>query len=207
MKHFDEKAAGWDEPKRVKLALKIARAVTERVRLDRGMDVLDFGCGTGLVSLPLSRRARSVTGVDTSAGMLKVFRGKLRGERFRNVRARRLRSASARIAGRYHGIVSSMTFHHVAGIPALLARLRRILRAGGWIAVIDLDSEGGRFHDHADGVFHHGFDRARLKKLFLEAGFTGIRVRTVAYVEKPAPDGKPRRFPAFLMTARLSAEG
>ena len=48
------------------------------VKLSPDMDLLDFGCGTGLISLHLQPHVRSLWGVDTSSGMLEVFQGKLK---------------------------------------------------------------------------------------------------------------------------------
>ncbi len=60
---FDKAAPTWDqEPQRVKLASDVARAIAETAHPDRGMDVLDFGCGTGLLTLQLQPLVRSITG-------------------------------------------------------------------------------------------------------------------------------------------------
>jgi precorrin-6B methylase 2 len=49
---FDKEAAAWDEqPARVQLAGDVAAAIVRQVTLRTDMDVLDFGCGTGLLTL------------------------------------------------------------------------------------------------------------------------------------------------------------
>jgi ubiquinone/menaquinone biosynthesis C-methylase UbiE len=76
---FDEAATTWDEqPRRVTLARAVADEITRQIPLSRDIDVLDFGCGTGLLTLALPPFVRSVTGADTSAGMLEVLRRKVR---------------------------------------------------------------------------------------------------------------------------------
>lgn len=47
----------------------------------RPASVLDLGCGTGTHALILADRGYRVTGLDASAGMLRVARGKARGRR------------------------------------------------------------------------------------------------------------------------------
>jgi predicted TPR repeat methyltransferase len=74
---FDKVAASWDTPMRVKLATDVAGAVSAEVRLATEMDVLDFGCGTGLLALQLQPYVRSITGVDSSQGMLDVLGSKI----------------------------------------------------------------------------------------------------------------------------------
>ncbi len=50
-KDFDKEAAQWDaNPGRVRLAGEVAGAIIREVGPTREMDVLDFGCGTGLVT-------------------------------------------------------------------------------------------------------------------------------------------------------------
>jgi len=62
---FDSEAASWDkEPRRVKLATDITGAIRNDVSLTSDMDALDFGCGTGLVTLQLQPFIHSITGVD-----------------------------------------------------------------------------------------------------------------------------------------------
>ena len=45
-----------------------------------GGDILEVGCGTGRISLPLARAGIRVIGVDNSSGMLELAREKLAGE-------------------------------------------------------------------------------------------------------------------------------
>jgi 2-polyprenyl-3-methyl-5-hydroxy-6-metoxy-1,4-benzoquinol methylase len=46
---FDKEATTWDEnTARVKLANDIAAVISDEILLISNMDVLDFGCGTGL---------------------------------------------------------------------------------------------------------------------------------------------------------------
>jgi trans-aconitate methyltransferase len=49
-------------------------AVADLLRLDSGDAVIDLGCGTGLLTQPLARRAGIVVGVDPEADMLAVAR-------------------------------------------------------------------------------------------------------------------------------------
>ncbi len=75
---FDKKAASWDEnPHRVSLANDIAGAIIDEKILAPDMDVLEFGCGTGLLTLKLRPLVRSLTGVDGSKGMLGVLEAKI----------------------------------------------------------------------------------------------------------------------------------
>lgn len=203
-KDFDREAACWDEkPDRIRLANDVAQAVRAAVALTQDMDVLDFGCGTGLVALSLQPFVHSVTGVDSSRGMLDVMAAKIEREKLATIRALYLDlDKGDTLSGQYHLIVSSMTLHHVREIEPLLALFHRIAVPGGYLAVADLDFEGGRFHGSSEGVFHFGFERESLRRSFAQVGFEEIRDRTAAEINKPDSDGEMRRFSVFLMTGR-----
>jgi cyclopropane fatty-acyl-phospholipid synthase-like methyltransferase len=201
-RNFDEEAAAWDEnPVRVKLADDVVAAVARPVPLNAEMDALDLGCGTGLVTLRLAPRVRTIIGVDSSQGMLDVLAAKVARENLTNVKTLRLDlDQGDRLPGSYDLIVSSMTLHHIERIDALLVRLHAALLPSGRLCLADLDSEDGQFHSDNQGVFHFGFDRAALRQAFAEAGFEDVQDTTAAEVVKPDRDGKLRSFSIFLMT-------
>ncbi|MBF0486026.1 MAG: class I SAM-dependent methyltransferase [Candidatus Omnitrophica bacterium] len=203
-RNFDKDAQSWDDsPLRTGLARDVATAVSKQVELSKDMDVLDFGCGTGLLAFHILPHVRSITGVDTSKGMLDVFLAKARQQKADNVKAYLLDLAlDDGLAGPYHFIMSSMTLHHVQDTRKLLEQFYKVLRPGGQIAIADLDEEGGRFHDNSDGVFHNGFDREKLGLVFLEAGFVNITSIAAAQINKPDSEGRERAFSVFLMTGR-----
>lgn len=200
-KDFDKEAAQWDaNPGRVKLAHDVADAIIREARPAREMDALDFGCGTGLVTLKLQPLVRSVTGMDSSRGMLEALESKVRGQGLANVRTRFLDlEQGGRVEGRYHLIVSSMTLHHVPDPAGLIAQLAGALLPGGTLAVADLDAEDGSFHGDNTGVLHLGFDRALVRGLFEQAGLTRVREVTAAVVAKDIEGRGRREFPVFLV--------
>jgi tRNA (cmo5U34)-methyltransferase len=196
---FDEAAATWDqEARRVELARAVADEIARRVRLSREIDVLDFGCGTGLLTLALQPLVKHVTGTDTSSGMLGVLRRKIDDQGIANV-DNVLLDPEATISpeARVHLIVSSMALHHVADLATLFRRFRGTLRDGGQIALADLDREDGSFHEDTRGVFHLGFERSDLLSLLTEAGFTNLEAATAATTRKGT-----REYTVFLITGR-----
>jgi 2-polyprenyl-3-methyl-5-hydroxy-6-metoxy-1,4-benzoquinol methylase len=199
---FDDVAAAWDEdPGRVKVAADIAQAIVREVPMTSDMDVLDFGCGTGLVSMALRPFVRSVTGVDSSAGMLGVFEAKVARLGVANVRAQFCDLARGdTLNGRYDLVVSAMTLHHVEEIEPLLDKLALVTAPGGRLCIADLDLDDGQFHDDNTGVFHFGFDRAALRAAFAKAGFENVEATDAAEVVKPGRDGEVRRFTVFIVT-------
>ena len=196
---FDQAAGTWDlEDRRVALAHGVTEAIKGQVALSKDLAVLDFGCGTGLVTLALAPRVGSMTGADTSTGMLATLAEKA-AARAIPVALHRLNPAGAfDLGGPYHLIVSSMTLHHVPEVPALFRQFKEHLLPGGRLALADLDAEDGGFHDDPAGVYHRGFDREDIRAWLAEAGFGNIHLQTATITRKASVD-----YSVFLALASL----
>ena len=186
---------------RVATVQGIGQSVLSTIALHGDMHIMDFGSGTGLLLEQLAPVVGKVTAVDVSAAMnqeLEAKRHRLPCELEILALDLTCQPLDARLDGaRFDGIVSSMTLHHVADIPALLARFHALLPSGGFIALADLDAEDGRFHSDMTGVFHAGFARDTLAQWVSQAGFIEIGFTTACVVQKPHGD-----YPVFLLTAR-----
>jgi ubiquinone/menaquinone biosynthesis C-methylase UbiE len=200
---FDKVASSWDEePRRVKLAADVAGAISSETGFSFDMDVLDYGCGTGLVTLHIQPHVRSITGADTSQGMLDVLRRKASEAGLVNVRTTLIDlSKNVPVEGKFHLIVSSMTLHHVEDVQALFDNFYHALLPGGRLCVADLDMEDGSFHSDTKGVAHFGFDRGEIGNMLNNAGFTDIRDVTASVIVKETEDTVRREYPVFLVIA------
>ena len=203
-KDFNKEAAQWDaNPGRVKLANEVAAAIIREAMPANNMDVLDFGCGTGLVTLRLQPLVRTIVGVDSSPGMLGVLEGKIRTQGLKNVETRFVDfDKGDLIEGRFNLLVSSMTLHHVPDTARLFKQWHDLLLPGGLLCFADLDAEDGSFHGDNTGVFHLGFDRDHLNKLLLTAGFRDIRDTTATTMMRDVAGKGEKAFPVFLIVAR-----
>jgi ubiquinone/menaquinone biosynthesis C-methylase UbiE len=204
--YFDQSAATWDnEPRRIALMKAVGEAILREARPAKDMDVLDYGCGTGLVSLFLLPHVRSVTGADSSPGMLEVLNNKIREGGLQGMRVARLDlEHNAVPQDRYRMVVSSMVMHHVADVDRVLRGFHELLLPGGMLCIADLDTEPGLFHPRevAESVHHHGFDRGTFQERLQRIGFTDIRDVTAHVLSKPIENGELRDFPVFLIVGR-----
>jgi ubiquinone/menaquinone biosynthesis C-methylase UbiE len=200
--YFDKSATQWDsQPERISLMKAVGEAILRESPPTPQINVLDYGCGTGLVGLFLLPHVRSVTGADSSEGMLEVLRTKVQTVGITNMKTMQLDlERQPTPPDRFHMIVSSMVMHHVADVGRVLRAFHEMLLPNGKVCIADLDSEPGLFHpdEMAAGVKHHGFDRLELQAKMKAAGFRRIRAVTAYVIQKPVKD-VVRDFPVFLM--------
>lgn len=198
MNHFDSKAAEWDDnPGRCEMTRTIVAAIQTAVPLNKTMHALEFGCGTGLVSRELLPRLRDVLAIDLSPGMIEQLQQRIEEGGLQNITAHCLDIFTDPPTEQFDLIFSAMALHHVQKTDALLDRLADRTASGGWIALADLDTEDGTFHDCFEGFIHHGFDREELMQKLRDCGFCETAAVTAHTMHK-----NDRDYPVFLITAR-----
>ena len=73
---WDDYAKEWEESPQVVQYSKLAfKSLSRIVELD-GLHILDFGCGTGLLSEQLSPKAKKIVSLDPSTKMIQVLKNK-----------------------------------------------------------------------------------------------------------------------------------
>ena len=197
---FDKAAATWDnKSRRVQLAEKISTAIST-LPLHKNMTAMEFGCGTGLVSLALAPQLKSLVALDTSQGMLDVLQEKIDEQQQNNMRCLNFDILEDNYKGRHDLIICSMTLHHLQDADGLLQRFSELLNPGGYLAVADLVTEDGSFHDpSAEGIYHKGFEPAQLENTLATLNMTDIKSRTVHTIKK---ETTRKEYPIFLLTAQ-----
>jgi ubiquinone/menaquinone biosynthesis C-methylase UbiE len=130
---FDRAASYYDATRGFPpgVAEQVRDAIVARLAVSREDRILELGVGTGRVALPFMQAGYRYTGVDISADMLAVFRGKL------GALATPLRLVQADVArlpmanGRFDLAIAVHLLHLVADWRATLRETRRVLRPGG----------------------------------------------------------------------------
>lgn len=193
---FDTEAATWDSNKKhVESCDMAVEAIKRHISAfgdgsSKNFDVLELGCGTGLISFKIAPLVRSLVGVDTSDGMIGAFNAKIAAlenpdkanlaavnTMLKEADDVHIQGAAAALAGRrgvsdpdgavpyrFDLIISHLTFHHIADIPEILRVLYQCLKPGGKIAVTDYEDFGKeaiKFHP-ADKM--EGVEHHGLKK-------------------------------------------
>jgi 2-polyprenyl-3-methyl-5-hydroxy-6-metoxy-1,4-benzoquinol methylase len=193
--HFDTAARDWDQRPLSQQLAAVPERLLAQLPLQASDHVLDFGAGTGLLSVPIAPKVAQVTALDMSAAMLQVLNEK----GLANITTLQ-QDIFAGLPGRYHAIVSCMALHHVADTAALLRAFAAALHPGGRIALVDLYQEDGSFHgdNEAKGVQHFGFAPEALQALAEQAGLMDIAFSDILRLQHR----NGRAYPLFLMTGR-----
>lgn len=186
MSHFNEVANDWDSPFKTKMMETLAQKTREELKETgpmKDLRILDFGCGTGLFGLNFIESAKSLCGIDTSEGMLKVFDEKTKGHK--EVSRELINLEEKTLDKEFDLIVSSMTFHHLNEPKNMIKKLKSMLSPGGRMAIVDLDKEDGSFHPNNEtmGVKHFGFSNEELTSWAQEEGLS-LQTTIINSIEK-----------------------
>jgi cyclopropane fatty-acyl-phospholipid synthase-like methyltransferase len=194
--HFAHKASSYNQNQsRVGNVENIASAIVNAIKLDSSMHVMDFGSGTGLLLERVAPYVGKITAVDVSSSMNAQLHAK-QNDLGCSIEIVEIDLEKSDFDGRFDGIISSMTMHHIKDIEAMFGKFYSMVRDGGFIAISDLDLEDGSFHTEDTGVYHFGFDRGEFARSAAEAGFQRVQISSASVVHKPQGD-----FPVFLLTA------
>ncbi|CAG9981164.1 unnamed protein product [Clonostachys byssicola] len=232
---FNAEAATWDSNPFVRArSLEAWKAIQARVPALFGPDraqskpnVLEIGCGTGLLSLEVAPSANRLVAIDAAEGMIRVLSSKLEGSSTpKNIQPlailledpedQRLppedEAAPHGSRLKYDLIISNLVLHHIKDVKSVLTTMFGCLNQGGVVALTDFEDfgpEAKRFHPEAKmaGVEHHGIGREWMAGLMEEVGFKDVKVEVEwehpKLVEKypgEFKNGKPAAGQGDLMT-------
>ena len=166
MKHdFNHKAETFDSPKNIFLANLVCQAVEKQIDLLSEKEILDFGGGTGLLTLPLAKQAKSVTLVDISKKMLEQARLKAERQEIKNIQFLEQDLLANPLEQGFDFIVVCRVLHHMPDLDAALSLFHQHLRENGQLLLADFTKTEAN---------HHGFDLAELEKQLIEYGFSSV---------------------------------
>lgn len=142
-----------------------------------GLDILDAGCGTGLCGPLLAPMARTLVGVDISAGMLEKARGR---DIYDELVAEELSTFMRRRPGSADLIVSADTLVYFGALEEPLAAAYACLRDGGLLAftVERLEPEKDaqeRYRIEPHGRYSH--QESYVRAALAGAGFSAVSIR------------------------------
>jgi SAM-dependent methyltransferase len=166
----------------------VARDLRALVAQSGARDVLEVGCGTGRWVIELQPLVRRIAGLDFSFGMLQQAQAQDAGLLLMNGDANHLPFPSAS----FDLVLSVNALQHYADQRAFISEARRLLRAGGALAIVNLDPHIGRdrwyLYDYFEGVQTADLQRfpsnGALLDWMLAAGFTRTEWRVAEHIQQ-----------------------
>ena len=166
MKHdFNHKAETFDSPKNIFLANLVCQAVEKQIDLLSDKEILDFGGGTGLLTLPLAKQAKFVTLVDISEKMLEQARLKVERQEIKNIQFLEQDLLANPLEQEFDLIVVCRVLHHMPDLDAALSLFHQHLKEDGQLLIADFTKAEAN---------HHGFELPALENKLIEHGFSSV---------------------------------
>ncbi|KAI9007142.1 S-adenosyl-L-methionine-dependent methyltransferase [Gaertneriomyces semiglobifer] len=194
---FNAAAHKWDQRKDLQVVADQAiRFFKDIEAFSADAECLDFGCGTGILSVPLAPTVKSILGVDAAGKMVEVYNAKAKTLSLSNISALALDlcvdADYAQISSkRFDVIFTQLVLHHIENVPLVFERLAKLLKPGGKLIVIDIlkdeNTHGGGFAPESIAEYYHA------------AGLQDVVIRPQALeMEREVKSlGEVRKFPLF----------
>ena len=173
--HFNHKAESFDSPKNIFIADLIRQEVEKQTVDFSDKRILDFGGGTGLVTLPLAAQSKSVMLVDISDKMLDRARLKVEKQAIDNVYLLQQDLLTNPLDQLFDIIVVSRVLHHMPNVEKTLAMFRNHLVEDGQLFIADFVKTD---------VNHHGFHLADLEGKLSQSGFSSVKSQIIYSAEE-----------------------
>jgi len=193
-------AEEFDTQYRIDRAQIIADTIKKELNLPEMTNVMEFGCGTGLITLNLLDSLQAITLVDSSKGMLTVLKDKINKINsnkqisiYNDINSYELLIES------FDCIFSSMVLHHISNIPKYCNRFFQLIKQNGFLCVIDLSPVDKMFHkNEIDFTGYNGFNSKDLSIEIQKHGFIEL-VNKEIYSNSKIIEDKKIKYSLFML--------
>jgi len=185
---FDASAATFDRELLSKLGYAVPREMVDALRSVQGApnqpwDVLDLGCGTGLVGAQIAPCVRRLVGIDLAPNMIEHARAR---NIYTDLRCADLAAVLAHNESsedRYDIVTAGDVFIYVGRLDQVIPAIYRALRPGGLLA-FSAEAAEPRREPHCEGyrlgvMGRYTHSAGYLRKLAAESGFDVALMRDI----------------------------
>jgi ubiquinone/menaquinone biosynthesis C-methylase UbiE len=190
-REFDRSSKSYDKSRLVKSYQRRAQTlVINKMQIERGMNILDLGCGTGWGTIDIASRLQGtgkVVGLDLSEKMIEQAKRKLAKFTYGNVEFRVGSGISLHYENYYDYVLSTNAFHHFDKKEEIFSRIWKSLKSNGVFIVQDICDDyflmkivdlAGKIGEKA----HVGSSTSEgLRNLFISTGFVNIEVEKAKF--------------------------
>ncbi|TYS86163.1 class I SAM-dependent methyltransferase [Rossellomorea aquimaris] len=177
---FEEMAKRYDTEARIELAKVIVKEVKQELQNSKSKSLIDYGSGTGLISLELTDLVESILLVDSSEQMVEVAKAKISQKGITNSEALYSDFTQGTPDIKADIVLMSLVLLHIPDTKKILNELCNILNDGGKLIIVDFDKNDNISHPKV----HNGFVHEELKEKLSEAGFNSTEIKTFHHGER-----------------------
>lgn len=206
------KEASWEAEKAISAKLRALNWPAKQV--------LEVGCGTGILSFLIAPHVEQLVAIDAAEGMIDVLKEKLQQDGApKNILPVAVLlvdpedphlppADKAKPDGprqKFDLILSHLVLHHIPDLEVVLKTMIGCLTPGGRVMLTDFEDfgpEARRFHAESkmDGVARHGINAKQMTELMESVGFMNVNVAPRWTMEKTVekfpgefgPKGQPQ---------------
>jgi len=197
--HFDTVAQTWDNnPIHTQRTESIANEFQKIISAEKKLTALEFGAGTGLLSVAMKDFFSEITLMDNSLQMVCVTVEKLADADIHHLKPYFFDlEKNNYLEKTFDVIFTQMALHHVIDIDKIISKFHKLLNDNGILVIADLYEEDGSFHE---GNFngHNGFNPEKLSEIIKKQGFKNIEYKQCFEIKKT---NKLNSYPIFFMNA------
>lgn len=163
---FQRMANKYDNEERELLANKITNELKIQIKDWENKSVLDYGGGTGLVSLPLANDVKHLTISDISENMLDVVQSKIDKNSYKNVSTKHIDYLNQKDSEKYDVIIVSLVLLHIKETKKIIDALISHLKPQGTLLIVDFIKNENVYHEKV----HNGFVIQNLEDIIKVSG-------------------------------------
>ncbi len=203
--YFERIAPTWDAYVASAYEVELQERLTRLLPWHDEMTVLDAGTGTGYLAGMMAPLVGNMIGVDCSSAMLARAGEKMSQARHEHITFREgmaehlpLETNSVDVA------MCHMLLHHVVSPRTVLAELRRVVRPGGYVLIVDAHAHPHHWTPEAFGDLHYGTDLKKLQKHMKALQMKILQVEDAGISHSGISVGNNVTFSNFLLLGQVS---
>lgn len=141
------------------------KKILNKIKIEPNDSVLDVGCGSGAITIPMAKTAKKVTAMDISSKMLEILLEQAEKSNINNINIlnKRIEDVKVDEVGKHDVVVASRSLNGVANIQKELEKINKISQKYVFITLWGVDNRkferemaellGRTSHSHPDYIY------------------------------------------------------